>query len=122
MDECGAFLFAMDHNFDNNGGGYHSTNFNWFKQRYPRFIYIDRIAVATKDRGRGLAKTLYHDLFAEAIRQQHSMIVCEVNQHPPNPASVAFHIGLGFIGVGQTALAGQNKTVQYFMRNLTSGE
>ena len=52
-----AFLLAFDQ-----GAPYDSPNFLWFRARYPRFVYIDRVAVATSARGRGLARTLYRDL------------------------------------------------------------
>src|SRR5262245_60573888 len=53
-----AFLIAFDQDAD-----YDSPNFLWFKARYPRFIYVDRIVVASEARGRGHARRLYDDLF-----------------------------------------------------------
>jgi uncharacterized protein len=41
-------------------------------------------------------------------------VVCEVNIDPPNPASEAFHLALGFKEVGQATIHGGTKTVRYF--------
>lgn len=45
-----AFLLAFDQDAD-----YDSPNFRWFLERYPRFVYVDRVAVDPSQRGRGLA-------------------------------------------------------------------
>src|SRR3546814_3847837 len=44
-----------------------SANFRWFKQRFERFLYIDRIVIAKSHRGAGLGRIFYADLqsFAE---------------------------------------------------------
>lgn len=108
-----AFLLAFDQDAD-----YDSPNFLWFKARYPRFVYVDRIAVAAAARGRGHARSLYGDLFGAALAKGHKVVVCEVNSDPPNPASDAFHAALGFSEVGQAAIHGGKKTVRYFARPL----
>jgi uncharacterized protein len=108
-----AFLLAFDE-----GGDYASPNFLWFRDRYPRFVYVDRIVVAQHARGRKLARRLYEDLFAQAKTHGHTMIGCEVNAEPPNPASDAFHAALGFVEVGSAAIHGGAKTVRYFVRAL----
>src|SRR5687768_13827447 len=77
-----AFLLAFDQN-----AAYDSPNFLWFRARYPRFVYVDRIVVAPSARGRGHARRLYDDLFQHALRAGHQRVVCEVNREPPNPAS-----------------------------------
>ncbi|NNG03130.1 MAG: GNAT family N-acetyltransferase [Inquilinus sp.] len=102
-----ALLIAFDQDAD-----YDSPNFLWFRARYPRFVYVDRIAVAAPARGSGLARTLYQDLFRAAGDAGHGEIVCEVNIDPPNPASDAFHASLGFAEVGRAEL-GNNKQVRY---------
>ena len=105
-----AFLLAFDQDAD-----YDSPNYLWFRARYPRFVYIDRVAVAATARGRGHARRLYADLIAAAQSAGHSMVVCEVNSAPPNPASDAFHAALGFEEVGQADIHGGSKTVRYLM-------
>jgi len=49
-----AFLLAFDHTAQ-----YDSPNYLWFSQRFPRFVYIDRVAVVPAMRGRGYARLLY---------------------------------------------------------------
>ena len=112
VGEVDAFLLAFDHASD-----YDSPNFLWFRERYARFVYVDRIVVSAQARGRGLARRLYEDLFTEAARAGHQRVVCEVNATPPNPASDAFHAKLNFAEVGSAALYAGN-TVRYFCRAL----
>jgi len=107
VDPDRALLIAFDQDAE-----YDSPNFLWFRARYPRFIYVDRIAVAASARGGGLARMLYHDLFTAARDAGHGEIVCEVNIDPPNPASDAFHASLGFSEVGRADLP-NSKQVRY---------
>jgi predicted GNAT superfamily acetyltransferase len=108
-----AFLLAFDQD-----ARYDSPNFIWFRARYPRFVYVDRIVVAPSARGRGCARRLYDDLFEHAIRAGHDRIVCEVNKTPPNPASDAFHAALGFVEVGTASVHGGSRTVRYLSQTL----
>ena len=103
-----AFLLAFDQ-----GAEYDSPNFLWFRARHPRFVYVDRIVVASSARGRGHARRLYDDLFKQAIAAGHDRVVCEVNRQPPNPASDAFHAALGFVEVGTATIHGGDRTVRY---------
>lgn len=108
-----AFLIAMDE-----GADYASPNFQWFRERFPRFVYIDRIITGHHARGRGLARALYEDLFAEAARLGHDRVGCEVNLEPANPVSDAFHAALGFVEIGRAAIYGGTKTVRYYERRV----
>lgn len=108
-----ALLLAFDQDAD-----YDSVNFLWFRDRFDRFVYVDRVVVADAARGRGLARRLYDDLFAAARAAGHARIVCEVNSDPPNPASDAFHAALGFVPVGTAKIHGGEKTVTYLERVL----
>jgi predicted GNAT superfamily acetyltransferase len=110
-----AFLLAFDQ-----GADYDSPNFLWFRSRYPRFVYVDRIVVAASARGRGCARRLYRDLFEHAESAGHERVVCEVNISPPNPASDAFHAALGFAEVGSASIHEGRKTVRYLSRALTT--
>lgn len=106
-----AFLlgFAQDDDYD---GGH----FLWFRNRFPRFIYVDRIVVAASYRRRGFGRALYMDLFARAERFGHTHVVCEVNAVPPNPTSDAFHAAEGFEQVGTATFDAGAKTVRYLLR------
>jgi len=108
-----AFLIAFSPS-----SNYGSANFRWFKNISDRFVYVDRVAVATAAQGAGLAGFLYDDLFAAATAAGYDNICCEVNVEPPNPASDRFHHKRGFVEVGSARLSGQGKTVRYLQASL----
>jgi len=108
-----AFIMTFDQDAD-----YDSPNFLWLKQRFPRFVYVDRVAVDEAARGRGHARRFYEDLFEQAKRANHTVVTCEVNAEPPNPASDAFHARLGFHEIGTATIHGGKKTVRYFAREI----
>jgi predicted GNAT superfamily acetyltransferase len=113
IGEADALLLAFDQN-----ATYDNPNFNWFHERFERFIYIDRVVVAPAMRGRGLAQGLYKALFSRAASLKHSQVVCEINMDPPNPGSDAFHVALGFEQIGLAILPAAGKTVRYFSRKI----
>lgn len=108
-DETG-FLIAQ-----NQACAARSVNFHWFKQRFERFCYVDRIVVSEHAAGQGLGRKLYQAVFELAGDDP---VVCEVNLDPPNPGSDAFHQKLGFDEVGRASLA-NGKTVRYLIRTVT---
>jgi uncharacterized protein len=108
-----AFLIALDQQ-----AAYDNPNFKWFKERRESFIYIDRVIVGESRRGQGIGAKLYRDLFGAAKQAGHDRIVCEVNAKPPNPASEAFHIAMGFAGIGDATIYDGKKTVLYFEKLL----
>lgn len=113
LDDGQAMIIAFDQS-----ARYQSPNFTWFSQRYPRFVYVDRVAVSQKARGRGLARKLYEDLMAAARADGHVVICAEVYCEPPNPASDAFHAAMGFTEIGRAYLADRGKSVRYLVRPL----
>ena len=108
-----SLLLAYDQSAD-----YASPNFLWFRQRFERFVYIDRVVVADDGRGLGLGSRLYADLVETARSAGHTQIVAEVNADPPNPASDAFHAVRGFTEVGRAQLDDRGKTVRYLSLSL----
>lgn len=108
-----AFIMAFDQT-----APYDSPNFLWFRARHARFVYVDRVVVAAAARGHGHARRLYEDLFAHAALAGHTVVTCEINAEPPNPASDAFHAALGFREVGEAVIHGGEKTVRYFARDI----
>ena len=113
LGDVDAFLIALDQ-----AAEYDSPNFAWFQARYARFAYVDRLVVSPAARGRGLARQMYAGLFQAAADAGHAVILCEVNQDPPNPASDALHAALGFQGVGEATMYGGSKTVRYMARQM----
>jgi len=110
-----AFIMTFDQE-----ANYDSPNFIWFRERYERFIYVDRVVVAAHARGRGHARRLYQDLFEHAERAGHALVTCEVNTDPPNPASDAFHAALGFTEVGDAVIHGGKKAVRYYVKQIVA--
>jgi predicted GNAT superfamily acetyltransferase len=86
-----AFLLAF-----RKGAEYDSPNFQWFNQRFDDFIYLDRVVVGPKFRGKGIAKNFYTDLERFAVSAGVFRLTCEVDVSPPNPISLKFHDAWGF--------------------------
>jgi predicted GNAT superfamily acetyltransferase len=111
IEPSAAFLLGFEQSDDYDGG-----HFLWFRGRFEKFIYIDRVVVAAAYRRHGLGRVLYADLFRRAEQLGHTHIVCEVNTLPPNPISDAFHAAQGFAQVGTATIDGGAKTVRYLLR------
>jgi predicted GNAT superfamily acetyltransferase len=106
------FLIAFDQT-----ALYDNVNFRWFRARYEDFIYVDRVVVASAFRGQGVARAIYEDLFEFARSKRQSLIVCEVNADPPNPASDLFHKRMGFKHVGESLIP-SGKRVHYLAKHI----
>ncbi|MEJ6022235.1 GNAT family N-acetyltransferase [Ramlibacter sp. PS4R-6] len=104
--EVAAFLLAFAP-----GSAYDSENYRWFAARYADFVYIDRIAVDERHRGRRLGALLYEDLFAFARSRGSARVVCEFDVDPPNPVSARFHARFGFREVGSQRVSYADKRV-----------
>ena len=48
------------------------------------------------------------------------LLTCEVNIQPPNPGSLLFHAGHGFVEVGQQDVPGTDKRVSMLARKIPS--
>lgn len=101
-----AFLLAL-----REGAAYDSVNYRWFAERYPRFLYVDRVVVSKQRKSRGAGALLYRELFSFAVDQGLPLVACEVDLEPPNPDSLRFHARFGFTEVGQQLVAGGAKRV-----------
>lgn len=106
------FLLLLPEGLD-----YASLNYAWISQRYDRFCYVDRVAVAPEMRGRGVGRELYRVALTD-LPGYRDVLLCEVNLEPPNPGSVRFHKALGFEEVGQRWLQDRSKGVVYLARAL----
>jgi len=104
--EVAAFLLAFREGCD-----YDSPNYRWFASRYPKFLYIDRIAVSAAHRGQGWGRALYENLFAFARETGVGAVTCEFDVDPPNPVSERFHRRFGFREVGRQRYGAANKLV-----------
>ena len=108
------FLIAMREN-----AAYDSPNFLWFRERYPEFLYIDRIVIAQRYRGLGLGRMFYADVtsFAEV---RVPLLTCEVFLEPRDDVSVLFHGTYGFQEVGQQLMPGVRRHVSLLAKELCS--
>lgn len=77
-----------------------SHNFAWFAERLPHFLYIDRVAVASRRRGGGVGRALYADVqsYAEA---HYPELCCEVFLQQGTDPALLFHGTSGFREIGQ---------------------
>lgn len=108
------FLIAMREH-----SGHQSPNFLWFRERYPEFVYIDRIVVAASHRGLGLGRILYSDVTSYA-EVRVPLLTCEVFLEPRDDVAVLFHGTFGFNEVGRQKMAGVGRTVSLLAKTLCS--
>lgn len=80
---------------------YDGEEFNALQQMIAApFLYIDQVVISVAERGTGLGRLLYDRLAAVADQRGISWLCCEVNTHPMNAASLAFHNRLDFVQIG----------------------
>lgn len=79
---------------------YDGDEFLWFQARYPNFLYIDQIAIASAVRQARVGSHFYQFIEQFARQQGLTSLVCEVNLEPLNPISLNFHAKNGFVEVG----------------------
>lgn len=96
------FLIALRENARHDG-----ENFLWFRQRYQRFAYIDRIVVANAYRRHGLGRVFYSDVQSYA-EPRVPMLTCAVVLEPRDDVAVLFHGTYGFNEVGQQVTSGDS--------------
>ncbi|HEV7669350.1 MAG TPA: GNAT family N-acetyltransferase [Thermoanaerobaculia bacterium] len=101
-----AFLLAF-----REGTLYDGQHYLWFAERYPSFLYVDRVVVGGMAQGQGLGSVLYDDLFAYARRIGVPRVTCEIDVEPPNEASHRFHAKYGFREVGRQPAGSGTKVV-----------
>jgi len=92
-------------------------NFRWFAERVRSFLYVDRIVVAERERGRQLGRLLYEHAAQRAADLGLRWIAAEVNAEPPNTTSLAFHARHGFVEIATRVLS-EEKVVSYQLRAL----
>lgn len=99
--------------------GHDSDNFRWFRERHPRFFYIDRIAVASRRRGGGVGRAFYADVQSYA-ELRYPQLACEVFLEPGTDPALLFHGSFGFREVGQHVMAGSGRRASMLMKELCS--
>lgn len=100
-------------------GNYESTNFRWFAERYPYFVYIDRIVIANAYRRHGLGRIFYSDVSSYA-EVRVPLLTCEVFLEPRDDVVVLFHGTYGFQEVGQQRMGHDGPQVSLLAKDLPS--
>ncbi len=98
-----------------------SSNFAWFRERYPDFFYIDRIVVASRRRGGGVGRAFYADVQSYA-ELRHPQLACEVFMDHGADAALLFHGSFGFREVGQNTMPGVNVRACMLLKDMCSYE
>jgi predicted GNAT superfamily acetyltransferase len=101
------------------GTAYESPNYRWFSDRYPEFVYIDRIVIARPFRRLGLGRVFYADVTSYA-EVRVPVLTCEVFLEPRDDISVLFHGTYGFQEVGQQTMPGVERRVALLAKELCS--
>ena len=109
-DRLAGFLIAVAHD-----SGYESRYFEWFCDRYQKFIYIDRVIVAEWARGWRIAWRLYEDIEQFAASISHPL-ASDVYSKPPNEISLRFHKKYGFELIGTQLIEGTGKEAAKFLK------
>ncbi len=100
-DKPAAFLIAI-----REGQPYDSENYVWFSEKYPEFLYIDRIVIDEPYRAMGLGRILYDAVKDRARETGVKVVTCEVDTIPYNETSLKFHEAMGFKEVGEQIIRG----------------
>ena len=98
-----------------------SSNFAWFRERYPDFFYIDRVVVASRRRGGGVGRALYADVQSYA-ELRYPQLACEVFLEHGADHALLFHGSFGFREVGQNVMAEHGLRAAMLMKSLCSYE
>ena len=87
------FIFLYD-----NSSHYDSLNYLYFKKKYQKLLYVDRIIIAGEHQKKGYGQQLY-----DFVIDTHNpdIFCCEVNITPPNRQSLSFQQKYGFKEIGQ---------------------
>ncbi|WP_256645340.1 GNAT family N-acetyltransferase [Thermomonas paludicola] len=96
-----------------------SSNFAWFRERYPDFFYIDRVVVASRRRGGGVGRALYADVQSYA-ELRYPQLACEVFLEHGADHALLFHGSFGFREVGQHVMTQHDVRAAMLMKTLCS--
>lgn len=91
---------------------YQSMNYKFFKKRFKRFFYVDRIGVVKGFKNKGLGTFIYSKI--DDICLNKGLPICaEVNIVPINEESIKFHEKMGFSKVSE-AYSNPEYGVRYY--------
>jgi predicted GNAT superfamily acetyltransferase len=91
------------------GSAYDGLEFGWFSQTYAdRFLYIERIVIATEHRREGLASQVYSAI--ERAAKPFGRAVARVRSDSLDSAGLTFHTSRGYVEVAKQRLANGSTT------------
>jgi len=94
--DVGGYMLVFDRR-----SAYDGEEFGYFCARlHEPFLYVDQVAVDPSQVRSGVGRRMYQALLELAGQRQIGWLCCEVNDFPPNPASLEFHRRLGFTVIG----------------------
>lgn len=99
---------------------YDSPNFQWFRNHFPQFCYIDRVVVAGAYRRHGIGRVLFADVMSFAELRT-PVLTSEVFLKPEDDVSQVFFRTQGFEEAGQLDLD-QGRRVSLVAKKLVSFE
>ncbi len=108
------FLVGLSHDAPHD-----SPNFLWFRERYPEFLYIDRIVIASTRRGAGVGRVFYGDVqsFSEVrVPRLAAEVFLDRSSHP----ALLFHGSFGFREIGQHVMPGHGVRAAMLVKELCS--
>ncbi len=101
-----AFILVLSENKD-----YDSVNYQWFLDKYDRFLYIDRVVVSKNCQSQGLGQLMYKEIIKKAKEEKYPFLLAEIDVEPANPKSLNFHEKFGFKEVGRESIHNGKKVV-----------
>jgi len=113
-DEVVGFMIGLDESLTD----YPSNNYAWFKDKYPKFAYVDRIALTESARGQGHGRAFYGAFEAWGFGHGKLYMLAEVNTVPDNEPSHKFHQNLDFVEAGRGNPYGGDEEVAYYEKLL----
>ncbi|SFQ32895.1 hypothetical protein SAMN04487928_13429 [Butyrivibrio proteoclasticus] len=101
---------------------YDFKSYKWFEERYPKFLYIDRIVVADSYQNQGLGRVLYKRAFDYAKENEINILAAAITTEPYNNKSMLFHAGIGFHEVGNQCIRSNTVKISQQVMELISNE
>lgn len=97
---------------------YDFKSYRWFEERYPDFLYIDRIVVDKKFWQKGLGRNLYQYAIDYANEKDICVLAAAITTIPYNEESMAFHSKMGFAEVGEQLIRSDTVKVSQQVKKL----
>ncbi|WP_026665352.1 GNAT family N-acetyltransferase [Butyrivibrio sp. FC2001] len=115
VDEVPAgFIIALREGLED----YDFKSYRWFKERYSKFLYIDRVVVDKKYWKKGLGRKLYQYAFDYVKENDIEIVAAAITTVPYNKESLAFHAKMGFTEVGEQLIRGGNVRISQQVKEL----